>query len=120
MRPLLNCLSLLLLCFVFMGISREAEKKKKEKLEEGEKERIIEEEKKKVSRAMNSVKALRTLLLLDTENKYKCKCKYKRNVSHPLRSLYAVVRSTFTSGEGLPFHFSRSPATHIISRTIPC
>ena len=69
---------------------------------------------------MNSVKALRTLLLLDTENKYKCKCKYKRNVSHALRSLYAVVRSTFTSGEGLPFHFSRSPATHIISRTIPC
>lgn len=51
---------------------------------------------------MNSVKALRTLLLLDNENKYKCK--YKKNVSHPLRSLYAVVRSTFTSGEGLPFH----------------
>lgn len=49
MRPLLNCLSLLLLCFVFMGISREAEKKKKEKLEEGGKERIIEEEKKKRS-----------------------------------------------------------------------
>ena len=49
LRPLLNCLSLLLLCFVFMGISREAEKKKKEKLEEGGKERIIEEEKKKRS-----------------------------------------------------------------------